>query len=405
MCLRHLFISPGHNFFGHHEQPPSQHPVLERDELECVAGRGISGDRFFGYTENYKGQITFFAWEVFEQLRRELGLPDAHPSGTRRNVITEGMDLNALVGREFEIQGIRFAGVEECRPCYWMNNAFRHEQAESWLKGNGGLRARILNDGILRVTVAAGILPAVEPGFQPGGKIAANGTVLVKSERHATSTILSGRQAGRPAATFRTRSAPQRRQGRMNFSAVILAGGKSSRMGRDKAWLPLDSQTLLARQIELVRGLAPADIFISGRADTDYSSLGCPVLTDEFADAGPLAGIAAGLKAASAPLMLVLAVDMPDMTSAALHRLLERCAAEMGVVPRVNHRVEPLAAFYPKAAATIAVDLLKRQLRAVRTFAEECKQAGLVTLHDADEADWKCFANWNSPADLPLPGQ
>ena len=150
MCIRHLFISPGHNYFGHHEQPPGQHPVLERDEIECVAGQGIRGDRFFDYQEDYKGQITFFAWEVFAQLRRELALADAHPSGTRRNVITEGLDLNALIGREFEIQGIRFVGVEECRPCYWMNNAFRHEQAESWLKGKGGLRARILTDGVLR---------------------------------------------------------------------------------------------------------------------------------------------------------------------------------------------------------------------------------------------------------------
>ena len=84
----HLFVSPGHNFFGHHERPPGQHPVLERDEIDCVAGKGIRGDRFFAYKEDYKGQITFFSWEVFEQLRRELGLADAQPSGTRRNVIT-----------------------------------------------------------------------------------------------------------------------------------------------------------------------------------------------------------------------------------------------------------------------------------------------------------------------------
>ena len=191
----------------------------------------------------------------------------------------------------------------------------------------------------------------------------------------------------------------------MKFSAVILAGGKSTRMGRDKAWLPLDGQPLLAQQIAVVRKLKPVELFISGRADTDYSSLGCPVLTDEFADAGPLAGIAAGLKAASAPLVLVLAVDMPDMTSGALRRLLERCTPGVGIVPRVNHRVEPLAAYYPKAAAPLAVDLLKRQLRAVRTFAEQCKHAGLVAVHDVAEADWKCFANWNSPDDPPLPGQ
>jgi len=190
----------------------------------------------------------------------------------------------------------------------------------------------------------------------------------------------------------------------MNFSAVILAGGQSRRMGCDKAWLPLDGQPLLARQIALVRELAPTELFISGRADTDYSALDCPVLTDEIADAGPLAGIAAGLAATSAQLVLVLAVDMPDMTSAMLRQLLARCAAGVGVVPRVDYRVEPLAAFYPKAAAPLVVDLLKRQLRAVRTFAERCQQAGLVVVRDVEEANWKCFANLNSPADLPLPG-
>jgi len=58
--------------------------------------------------------------------------------------------LNALVGRIFEIQGVQFQGVEECRPCYWMNHAFRDERVEAWLRGRGGLRARILTDGWLR---------------------------------------------------------------------------------------------------------------------------------------------------------------------------------------------------------------------------------------------------------------
>jgi MOSC domain-containing protein YiiM len=194
MCVEQLFISPGHNYFGHHGQKPDAHPIVAVDEIECVAGRGIRGDRFFDYKPDYKGQITFFAAEVLDALARELGLAEASPAATRRNVITRGVNLNALVGVEFELQGVRFAGVEECRPCYWMNNAFRHEQAESWLKGNGGLRARILSDGILRATVAAGILPAVEPGFQPGGANAASERTSVESERLAAAAALSGRQ-------------------------------------------------------------------------------------------------------------------------------------------------------------------------------------------------------------------
>lgn len=149
--VKHLFISPGHNFFGHHGQPQGTHPIVEMTEVECVAGRGIRGDRFFDFKENYKGQITFFAWEVYESLCRDCGVNDVPPSVFRRNVITHGVDLNSLIGAEFEIQGVRFEGMCECSPCHWMNQAF-HPEAEERLRGRGGLRARILNDGRLRVS-------------------------------------------------------------------------------------------------------------------------------------------------------------------------------------------------------------------------------------------------------------
>ena len=150
ICVRRLFTSPGHNFVGHHGGPPGTHPILEADQVECVAGRGIRGDRYFDFKENYKGQVTFFSMAVLEAMRRELNLPGAQPSATRRNVFISGADLNALVGKEFEIQGVRFEGVEECRPCNWMNGAFRDERAEQWLKGRGGLRARVLTNGVMR---------------------------------------------------------------------------------------------------------------------------------------------------------------------------------------------------------------------------------------------------------------
>src|SRR5215467_1097024 len=120
VAIRHLYISPDHNFFGHHGGPAGKSPVTETGHIECVAGRGIRGDRFFDYRENYKGQITFFAFEVYEQLCEKLQIFNKLPSVFRRNVITEGMDLNALSGKEFVIQGIRFSGTEECKPCYWM---------------------------------------------------------------------------------------------------------------------------------------------------------------------------------------------------------------------------------------------------------------------------------------------
>lgn len=147
--IRHLFISPGHNYKGHHGMEPGTHPILEVDCVECVASKGLKGDRYFGHSEDYKGQITFFAWEVYRSLCEQLNARDKSPSVFRRNVIIDGLDLNALIGKEFELQGLRFFGTEECRPCYWMDRALA-PGAEEAMHGRGGLRARILTTGTLR---------------------------------------------------------------------------------------------------------------------------------------------------------------------------------------------------------------------------------------------------------------
>ena len=151
MEIFHLFISTGHNFVGHHGREPDKHPMIEVSHIECVAGRGIRGDRYFDFKDDYKGQITFFSLEVFNDLCSALQIHDCAPSMARRNVITRGVDLNHLIDQEFEVQGVRFFGTEECRPCYWMDRAFAPGTQE-FLKGRGGLRARILSDGSVRST-------------------------------------------------------------------------------------------------------------------------------------------------------------------------------------------------------------------------------------------------------------
>ena len=151
--IEHLYISSDHNYFGHHEQPAGAHPIQAMTALECVAGRGVRGDRFFDYKPDYKGQITFFAAEIYDKLCTTfLPLGGAHPepSAFRRNVITRGVDLNTLIGVTFTLQGITFQGTAECSPCYWMDQAFA-PGTEAALKGRGGLRAKILTDGWLRV--------------------------------------------------------------------------------------------------------------------------------------------------------------------------------------------------------------------------------------------------------------
>ena len=127
--------------------------MTELQEVECVAGKGLVGDRFFAHQEGFKGQVTFFDWDVYQALVQQFNRPDLSPSAMRRNVLVAGLDLNALIDREFELLGIRFAGSEECAPCYWMDQAIA-PGAEEFMTGRGGLRARILTSGILKIGAA-----------------------------------------------------------------------------------------------------------------------------------------------------------------------------------------------------------------------------------------------------------
>lgn len=193
----------------------------------------------------------------------------------------------------------------------------------------------------------------------------------------------------------------------MNFSAVILAGGQSARMGRDKAGLLLAGETLLARQIKLVQAVGATEVFISGRAGRDYVRFGCPVLTDNFPQAGPLAGIESALQKCRNPLLLVLAVDMPQMSVAVLEELIKQSGGRNGIIPRLAGHAEPLAALYPSIAAPLAMELLRSVPASaaggspgVGTFAARCVQEGWARYHDMSADVAACFKSWNAPQDI-----
>lgn len=148
MEITRIYLSPGHNYFGHAGREPDDFPLQEVERVECVAGRGLRGDRFFDYRQDYRGQVTFFSEEVYEAISAAYPAVEKSPGAFRRNVIVSGIDLNALIGREFELQGVAFLGTGHCRPCFWMDRAFS-PGAEAWLKNKGGLRAKILSNGWL----------------------------------------------------------------------------------------------------------------------------------------------------------------------------------------------------------------------------------------------------------------
>lgn len=145
-----IWLSPGHDFRGRHGLGRLAHDVESVAEADCVAGRGIVGDRYFDYKEDYKGQVTLFDWAVAEGLQKALNLPELDAAAFRRNVLVRGLDLNSLIDREFRLGDVALRGSGECSPCYWMDEAVAPGAFE-WLKGRGGLRCRITGSGMLRV--------------------------------------------------------------------------------------------------------------------------------------------------------------------------------------------------------------------------------------------------------------
>lgn len=148
--LLEIWISPGNDFRGRHGMERLEHGTQAVSEVECVAGMGLRGDRYFGCKPDFKGQVTFLDADAVQAVRDQFAQPDLSSSVFRRNLIVRGVNPGEWVGKRFRFQGIEFEGSEECKPCYWMDQAVA-PGAEEFLKAGfrGGLRAKILSSGTL----------------------------------------------------------------------------------------------------------------------------------------------------------------------------------------------------------------------------------------------------------------
>ena len=144
-----FYISGAHDFKGRHGKSRNHNPITSKERVECVTGKGIRGDRYFGFNENYKAQVTFFDEAVHQAVQENFGTSHT-PDVYRRNILLRGLDLNSLVGKSFRLGEVEFEGVQECTPCYWMDEAVA-PGTEDFLKNRGGLRTRVLSDGFLRL--------------------------------------------------------------------------------------------------------------------------------------------------------------------------------------------------------------------------------------------------------------
>ena len=181
------------------------------------------------------------------------------------------------------------------------------------------------------------------------------------------------------------------------FGGALLAGGRSTRMGQDKAGVLFEGRPLWDLQLARLRLLAPCELFISGRPDGPFANAGVEIVPDPIPDLGPLGGIAAILARATSPLVLVLAIDLPAMTVDFLTKLVKTGHA---VIPENGRRFEPLAAVYPKSALPIAERLLRENDRSLQRFGRELIGGGLAQPLPISEAELSLFRNVNRPEDL-----
>ena len=131
--------------------------VSGHQKVSVRAGKGIEGDRYFSNTgknrSNYKGQpdweITLIESEVIVAFNQDTG-NKFHESDFRRNIVTEGVRLNDLVGKTFNINGVSFFGVQLCEPCASLQKRLAVKILPD-LIGKGGLRAQIRGVGLLNV--------------------------------------------------------------------------------------------------------------------------------------------------------------------------------------------------------------------------------------------------------------
>ena len=136
-------------------RPPGDNPTVEQQSVRVVAGAGIEGDRYFQAQAEPGQHISFIEAEEIEAFAQEHRRP-VDLSATGRNVVTRGVRLNELVGREFIVGSVHFRGVELCEPCLTLGEALASQTlspagvVKHWLR-RGGLRADALTGGELSV--------------------------------------------------------------------------------------------------------------------------------------------------------------------------------------------------------------------------------------------------------------
>ena len=136
--------------------PVGEANLVQVEEVRAVPGRGLEGDRYFEGTGTYykradpAREVTFIEKESLDAIAREANI-EMDVVDSRRNVVTEGVPLNHLVDKEFQFGDVTFRWIRLCEPCEHMERLSGKPGARDALRHRGGLRAQVLNEGVIRV--------------------------------------------------------------------------------------------------------------------------------------------------------------------------------------------------------------------------------------------------------------
>src|SRR6266480_6801977 len=186
----------------------------------------------------------------------------------------------------------------------------------------------------------------------------------------------------------------------MNISAVLLAGGESRRMRKDKATLLFHGRPLWQIQLELLRELEPVELFISARTDPIWRPADAEFVADDLPSRGPLSGLAASLAQMRTEHLLALAIDMPFMTEKYLTFLCSLIEPGRGVIAKIEDRFEPLAAIYPQEALANVQSALSGEDFSLQTVTGRLVAAGKLQVMPVTSQERKLFLNLNELSDL-----
>jgi molybdopterin-guanine dinucleotide biosynthesis protein A len=215
------------------------------------------------------------------------------------------------------------------------------------------------------------------------------------------STIVVSANDASCADSLHARSSHENGEGkRMTFSALLLAGGESRRMGRDKATMEFEGRPLWERQLDLLRGLSPDKIFVSARSKPSWLPGDVKALIDDRPSRGPLSGLTKALAEMRTTHLIALAVDMPFLTSDELRDLSRLVGTRQGVVPLIGERAEPLAAIYPADAAEDFQTALAGSTFSLQPIIQAIAKAGKVKLWQVPKERAHFYRSVNEPGDF-----